>query len=119
MGLLPRRARTPAETIALLEALGTAGAREAMDRAADGGPAALDALLQALVRRVPFDNDAHRADFFADLDECLSRLARGHPDRFIAGVQRWPALLERDAVVVGIDADGDGHVCRIVLRSSG
>jgi len=100
MGLLPRRARIPADTIALLEALGTARAGAAIDRAMASGSDALEALLQALARSARFETEAHPADYSADLDDCLSRLARAHPDVFVAGVQRWPAVLERDAVWV-------------------
>lgn len=100
MGLLPRRAPVPRETIALLEALGKAGAAAAVDRALAGGPSALVALLEALARGAKFDNDAHPADFFADLDDCVAQMARAHPDAFVTAVDRWPELVQRDAVLV-------------------
>ncbi len=99
MGSLPRRAPVPAETLVLLEALGTAGATAAVDRAVAGGPAALAALLDALARGTRFDNDSHPADFFAGLADCVRQLARAQPDAFIAAVERRPALLELDAVL--------------------
>jgi len=102
MGLLPRRARSRAAAVELLRALGGRGSAAAIEAFCARGPAAVTDLLQALADRVRFENDSHPADYYADFDDCLARLARAHPDRFVDTVARRPDLLQWSGVLGAI-----------------
>ncbi|HUH01177.1 MAG TPA: HEAT repeat domain-containing protein [Kofleriaceae bacterium] len=99
MGFLPRPSPRLLRAVGLLRALGTNDGRSAIDAFCAGGAAALVGLLDAMAQRVQFSNDAHPADYSADLDDCMVRLARANPDVFVAELEQRPELLQHGAVL--------------------